>query len=226
MIEVPADIGKYIPVAAGVIVLWLLVRLLAGRKRGNPLAALAKKLGLLLQEGHDDTLEHELRVFSFSGMGKVFPRLYYAMSCSWDGVRMKIFDYNGSRFIFGMPRFLFQTMGFGDAAGTALSQFFISPRTFYWRLAPLFSKDVFVREGIPVEFLKRYVIVMKKGTPVPKFRRELFDRFLSLGKAYSLETHGSCFVFYRRGLVIPLRRMEIFYKDFQGITGVLRQGIG
>jgi hypothetical protein len=221
----PADIQKYIPVAIGVFVILLIARFFARYKGGNPLAALAKKLGLSLQEGHDDTLEHDLRVFSFSGLGKVFPRLYYVMSCSKDGVRLKMFDYNGSRFAFGIPRFLFQSMGFGDAAGAALSQFFISPRTLYWRIALLFSRDIVVRDDIPQEFLKKYVIIVKKDMPVPKFRREFFDRFLSFRKPYTLETRGNRFIFYRRGAVIPLRRMEMFYRDLQAVTDVLRQSI-
>ncbi|MDD5538925.1 MAG: hypothetical protein PHF12_08185 [Candidatus Omnitrophica bacterium] len=224
-IEVPADIQKYIPVAIGVFVILLIARFFARYKGGNPLAALAKKLGLSLQEGHDDALEHDLRVFSFSGLGKVFPRLYYVMSCSKDGVRLKMFDYNGSRFAFGMPRFLFQTMGFGDAAGAALSQFFISPRTLYWRIALLFSRDIVVKDNIPQEFLKRYVIIVKKDMPVPKFRRDFFDKFLSFRKPYTLETRGNRFIFYRRGAVIPLRRMEMFYRDLQAVTDVLRQSI-
>jgi len=223
--KIPADVQKYIPFAIGVFVILLIVRFVARYKGGNPLAALAKKLGLSLQEGHDDALEHDLRVFSFSGLGKVFPRLYYVMSCSKDGVRLKMFDYNGSRFAFGVPRFLFQTMGFGDAAGTALSQFFVSPRTLFWRLASLFSKDILVRDNIPQEFLKKYVIIVKKDMPVPKFRREFFDRFLSFRKPYTLETRGNRFIFYRRGAVIPLRRMEMFYKDLQVVTDVLRQSI-
>ncbi len=223
--KVSAAEQKFILATVGILVIFLLVRLYARYKGGNPLAALAKKLGLSLLEGHDDALEHDLRVFSFSGLGKVFPRLYYVMSCSRDGVRLKMFDYNGSRFAFGMPRFLFQTMGFGDTAGAALSQFFIAPRTLYWRLASLFTRNIVVKDNVPEEFLKKFVIIVKKDMPVPEFRREFFDKFLSFKKPYTLETRGNRFIFYRRGAVIPLRRMEMFYRDLQAVADVLRQSI-
>jgi hypothetical protein len=78
------------------------------------------------------------------------------MSCSKDGVRLKMFDYNGSRFAFVLPRFLFQTMGFGDASGAALSQFSSLPGP-YWRLASLFTRNIVVKDNVPEEFLKKFV---------------------------------------------------------------------
>jgi len=218
----PFEVSQnHILMAVGALVVLLLVRLLSQRKRANPLAALAKKLGLSLQEGHDDVLEHDVRIFSFSGLGRVFPRLYYALSCSKEGVRLKMFDYNGSRFAFGMPRFLFQTMGFGDVAGAAFPHFLVSPKTVYWRLRSLYSKDVFLREGIPGDFLKKYVIIVKKDMSAPKLHGEFFDTFLSLKKPYSLEARGSSFIFYRRSAVVPLRRMAIFFSDLQAVAGTL-----
>jgi hypothetical protein len=66
---------------------------------------------------------------------------------------------------------------------------------------------------------------VKKDMPVPEFRREFFDKFLSFKKPYTLETRGNRFIFYRRGAVIPLRRMEMFYRDLQAVADVLRQSI-
>lgn len=191
-------------------------------KRGNPLAALAKKLGLALKEEHDHVLEHSLREFSLSGLGKVFPRLFYVLSGPGNDVNLKIFDYNGSTAALGMPHFLFQTMGFGEIAGKAFSHFLIAPKSVYWRLRLLFSKDVFVKTGLPRKFLDSYVMVLKTGAPQPKLRQELFDKMLALKHPYSLEASGNRFIFYRRGIVIPLKRMEAFYKDLQEVSDVLR----
>ena len=62
---------------AVVLVVWFFARRLFRRKRINPLLALSKKLSLSVQEDHDDILEHELRDFPLSGLGKVFPKLFF-----------------------------------------------------------------------------------------------------------------------------------------------------
>ncbi|HAJ57613.1 MAG TPA: hypothetical protein DCL35_07595 [Candidatus Omnitrophica bacterium] len=223
--DVPEGLRGLVLASAGLVTALLLIRRLFPRRRMNPLVAAAEKLGLSLQQEHDHILEHNLRDFNFSGCGRAFPKLFFVLSTLKEGVRLKVFDYNGSYFAFGLPYFLFQTMGFAEAAGVGFSRFFIAPRTLYWRLRSLFSKEDFVKEGVPVEFLRKFVLVVKKGHPRPKLSQDFFKTFLSLRVPYSLETRGNQFIFYRRGMVIPVRQIGDFLKDLASVADVLCRGV-
>lgn len=194
-------------------------------KRINPLIAAAKKLDLALNEEHDYVLEHDLRLFSYSGCDRVHPKLFFVFSGVRENLHLKMFDYNGSFIFFGIPRFIFQTIGFAQVDGKNLQHFLIAPKTFYWRISALFNRFVFLQEGVPEDFLKKYVILVNKGQVLPKFTKDFYIWFLSLGKTYTIETQGSRFIFYRRNKVISLRLMGEFYKDFRLAAEFLIQGL-
>ena len=212
---------RLIWISAGVLVVLLLLRRFFRFRRINPLVDIAKKLEFSLMEDHDYALEHNLRDFFLLGHGRVAPRLFYVLSCRKGGSHMKIFDYNGTAYAFRILRFLFQTMCFVEADGRKFMDFIIVPKTLYWRLRSLFSQDIFIREGISEEFLRHYFLIVKKDQPMPKFQQDFFKSFLALGKPYSLETHGNRFIFYRHGVVVPVRRFGEFYKDFKLMSEAL-----
>ena len=212
-------------ISAGALVVLLLSRRFFRFRRINPLVDIAKKLEFSVTEDHDYVLEHNLRDFFLLGCGRVAPRLFYVLSCRKGGVHMKIFDYNGTAYAFRVLRFLFQTMCFVEADGRNFMDFIIVPKTLYWRLWSLSSQDTFLKEGIPKEFLRHYFLIVKKDQPLPKFQQDFFESFLALGKPYSLETHGNRFIFYRHGVVIPVRCFEEFYKDFKLMSEALEHGI-
>lgn len=212
-------------IGVGVLVALLLLRHIFRFRRVNPLVEIAKKLEFSVMEDHDYVLGHNLRDFFLLGRGRVAPKLFYVLSCRKGGLHRKIFDYNGTAYVFGVLRFLFQTMCFVEADGRKFMDFIIVPKTLYWRLRSLFSQEIFLREGIPEYFLRHYFLIVKKDQPLPKFQQDFFKSFLALGKPYSLETHGNRFIFYRHGVVVPVRRFEEFYKDFKSITEVLEHGI-
>jgi hypothetical protein len=204
---------------AGALIAVFLARRWFPSKRINPLVTLAKKLDFTLFEEHDYMLEHNLRDFFSLRSGKACLKLFYVLSCRRDGMRVKIFDYNGSALILGVGRFLYQTMGFVEADGANFQQFLIAPKTFYWRLRRMLSCEVFVEAGVPERFLRKFVLVVKKGEPVPKLKDVFFKRFLELNKPYSVETRGNRFIFYRRGVIIGTRHIEEFYKDLKAVAG-------
>ena len=208
-------------IGVGALVALFLSRRFFRFRRVNPLVEIAKKLEFTLMEDHDYVLEHNLRDFFLLGRGRVAPRLFYVLSCRNGGLHRKIFDYNGTAYAFRILRFLFQTMCFVEADGRKFMDFIIVPKTLYWRLRSLFSQDIFLREGISEEFLRHYFLIVKKDQPMPKFQQDFFKSFLALGKPYSLETHGNRFIFYRHGVVIPVRRFGEFYKDFKSMSEAL-----
>jgi len=209
--------------ASGAIIIALFLKRLIVPKHANPLVALAKKIDFTLIEEHDYVLEHSLRDFFLLGNGKVSPKLFYVLSSRKGGLHMKIFDYNGTIFSRLFPKFLYQTMAFAEADAISFSEFVIVPKTVYWRFKSLFSKDVFVKEGIPSDFLRRFYLFVKKDKPVPGLRQEFFAIFLALGKPYSLEAQGRRFIFYSYNTIIPVKHMEGFYKDFSVIASSLSQ---
>ncbi len=221
----PDFLRLFTVIAVAAVILLVFIRRFFGLKRANPMAVVAAKLGLSIRNEHDYILEHNLRDFSLSGLGRVFPRLFFVLSCFKDGIRFKIFDYNGSRFSSGIPRLLFQTMGFGEIGGKNFMHFLVAPRTLYWRLNSLSSSYFFVKDGVPAEFLKKFVIVIKKGMPVPKLTGDFFAKLLELRKPYSIETRGSQFIFYKRGAVIPAKRIEKFLKELEFVGAALSMAL-
>lgn len=223
MYESADSIGTILAVVGFLAALLVMVRILRAR-RVNPLVSVAEKLGLSLQQEHDHILEHDLRDFIFSGCNRVFPKLFFVLSGLKEGVRLKIFDYNGSRLVFGLPHLLFQTMGFAEVWGVSFTHFFVAPRTFYWSLRSLFSPEDFVKDGVPEEFLRKFVLVVKKGQPKPVLSRDFFKTFLSLRCNFSLEARGNRFIFFRRGTIIHSRRIGCFLEDFISVSEALCRG--
>lgn len=212
---------------AGLLVLVLaLSRVPVRRKYANPLVEFARKFGFRFQEDHDYFLEHDLRPFAFSGLGRVSPRIYYVLAAINDkGVHFKLFDFNATRLKFGIPRFQGQTMGYAGIPGKFFPHVLIAPKTLYWCFRLHGARDRFVTEGIPGRFLQKYVVVLGKDEPLPKFKPELFDKILHWNNAYSLEIKNDRLIFFRRGQVIPLREMIVFYKRLQDIADVFIQAV-
>jgi hypothetical protein len=192
-------------------------------KHVNPLIVLAKKINFTLIEEHDYVLGHSLRDFFLLGNGNVALKLFCVLSSRKGGLHMKMFDYNGTILSRLFPKFLYQTMAFAEADALGFSEFVIVPKTFYWCFKSLFSKNVFVKKGIPSDFLRRFYLLVKKDKPVPCLRQEFFASFLALDKPYSLETRGRRFIFYRYNTIVPVKHMEGFYKDFSAVALALSQ---
>lgn len=209
-------------VLCAMIVVLFLKRLVVP-KRINPFTALAQKIDFTLIEEHDYVLEHSLRDFFLLGCGKVAPKLFSVLSSRRGGLHVKLFDYNGSTFSRIFPKFLYQTIAFAEADALSFSDFVIVPKTLYWQLESLFSKVVSVKEGVPADFLRRFYLFVKKGKPLPVLSQEFFAGFLALGKTYSLEARGRRLIFYCYNTIIPVKRMEGFYKDFSAVILALSQ---